>query len=218
MHDTESGYSRMLAGQYYLVPDAELEAMQVVASETCARLNTTPYSAMAERAEILQEFLQHFGGGMVVPPIRIEYGRHLSIGKAVYINSNCTILDGAMVRIGDFCAIGPGVMILTAGHPLVPEERILTDAHTGDFQNAVAINHPITIEDHCWIGAGSIILGGVTIGAGTTVAAGSVVTRSLPPRVLAGGSPARVIREIPEIAPVTPGRTCLLYTSDAADD
>ena len=207
MSDLERGYEKMLAGQYYSVPDAELEAMQAIATEQCARLNATGHNDGAARNDILKGFLKSYEGAVMIPRITIEYGRHLSIGRHAFINTNCTILDGAPVTIGDCVAIGPNVMILTAGHSIVPEERYIVDPDTGDFIEARAINKPITIEDHCWLGAGSIVLGGVTIGAGTTVAAGSVVTRSLPPRVLAGGSPTRVIREIPEREPIRPGQT-----------
>lgn len=207
MHDLTRGYDRMLAGQYYSVPDAELEAMQAIATEQCARLNATGHNDVATRNDILKGFLKSYEGVNMIPRITIEYGRHLSIGRHVFINTNCTILDGAPVTIGDCVAIGPSVMILTAGHSIVPEERYIVDPDTGDFIEARSINKPITIEDHCWLGAGCIVLGGVTIGAGSTVAAGSVVTRSLPPRVLAGGVPARVIREIPERETVRPGQT-----------
>jgi maltose O-acetyltransferase len=207
MNDPKRGQDRMLAGQYYSVPDAELEAMQAIASEHCARLNATGHSDVAIRNDILKGFLKSYEGVNMIPRITIEYGRHLSIGRHVFINTNCTILDGAPVTIGDCVAIGPNVMLLTAGHSIVPEERYIVDPDTGEFIEARSINKPITIEEHCWLGAGTIVLGGVTIGAGTTVAAGSVVTRSLPARVLAGGSPARVIREIPLGEKLRPDRT-----------
>ena len=207
MSQSDRGYDKMLAGEYYSVPDAELEAMQAIATEQCARLNATTHQDVAIRNDILKGFLKSYEGVNMIPRINIEYGRHLSIGRHVFINSNCTILDGAPVTIGDCVAIGPNVMLLTAGHSVVPEERYIVDPDTGDFIEALSINKPITIEDNCWLGAGCIVLGGVTIGAGTTVAAGSVVTRSLPSRVLAGGSPARVIREIPKKEPIRPDQT-----------
>ncbi|NNJ69391.1 MAG: sugar O-acetyltransferase [Boseongicola sp.] len=207
MSEPERGYDRMLAGLYYSVPDAELEAMQATATENCRLLNATGHTDIARRNEILKGFLKSYEGVNMIPRITIEYGLHLSIGRHVFINTNCTILDGAPVTIQDCVAIGPNVMLLTAGHSVVPEERYVVDPETGDFSHAFSINKPITIEDHCWLGAGTIVLGGVTIGEGTTVAAGSVVTRSLPARVLAGGSPARVIREIPERASLRPGQT-----------
>lgn len=86
-------------------------------------------------------------------------------------------------------------MFLTAGHPVDPHERERRDPRTGKLIGAQCINKPISIGKHCWIGAGTIIVGGVSIGDGTTIGAGSVVTRDIPAGVLAAGNPCRVIRK-----------------------
>jgi acetyltransferase-like isoleucine patch superfamily enzyme len=81
--------------------------------------------------------------------------------------------------------IGPNVSIITSGHPLEPSQRRTT-----------TIGKPIVIEKNVWIAAGAIIIGGVTVGENSVVAAGSVVTKDIPPNTLVGGNPAKVIRPI----------------------
>lgn len=131
----------------------------------------------------------------VTGPFHVEYGIHIHLGEC-YLNVGTTFLDANIITIGDFTLVGPNVQFLTTTHPVLPEER-LPDSFEDfgpDFGGVWA--KPITINERCWIGAGSIILPGVTIGQGTTVGAGSVVTKSLPERVLAVGSPARIIRKL----------------------
>ena len=103
----------------------------------------------------------------------------------------------AEICIGDGTLIAPNCTLTTATHPVDPDERILRDPETGAIVNGIVSYSPISIGPHCWLGAGTIVLPGVSIGEGTTVGAGSVVARSLPPRVLAIGSPARVVRDLP---------------------
>ena len=109
-----------------------------------------------------------------------EYGKHIHIGDNVFINFDCVFLDGADIRIGNSTAIAPRVQFLTAGHPVDAAERNKYRRSTAGRSAAWCINKPITIGKDCWIGAGAIILGGVSIGDGTTIGAGSVVTRDIP--------------------------------------
>ena len=198
MTETNRQYYRMIAGLPYRAPDAEIMAMQSAAAQGYLRVNATEGGAdTTERYRLLRAALGAFGNSYLNPPVRWEYGRHIFIGDSCLINTNCLFMDGAEIRIGSFTLIGPNCSLVTAGHPVAPEDRMKIDPETGALDHAVAINAPITIGNYCWIGVGSTILGGVTIGDGTTVGAGSVVTKSLPPRVLAAGNPARVIREIP---------------------
>ena len=191
-----SAYERMRAGQLYTMPDQQLIDLQVEARDKLDAFNATSMADMQRRRSMLQEMLGSTGMGTIVSPVTWEYGRHIYLGERFFINFDCVFLDGADVRIGTNAVIGPRVQLLTAGHPLDPVERAWLHPETGKRQGTYCINKPITIGENCWIGAGVIILGGVTIGEGSTIGAGSVVTRNIPPGVLAAGNPCRVIRPI----------------------
>ena len=122
---------------------------------------------------------------LLIPPFYTAGGDEIRVGRNVFINQNCTFYDLGGLDIGDDVMIGPNVSILTAGHPLDPSQR-----------RAATIGKPIAIERNVWIAAGATIVGGVTVGANSVIAAGSVVTRSVPPYTLAAGNPARAIRKI----------------------
>jgi acetyltransferase-like isoleucine patch superfamily enzyme len=124
-------------------------------------------------------------GFSLIPPFYTTGGENIRIGRNVFINQNCTMYDLGGIDIGDEVMIGPNVSIITSGHPLEPSRR-----------RAFVVAKPIVIERNVWIAAGVTIIGGVTIGENAVVAAGSVVTRDVPPNTLAGGNPARVIRSI----------------------
>lgn len=104
---------------------------------------------------------------------------------------NCVFLDCNTISIGDYSGIGPGVHIYTVFHPVVPEERL---AENSSFWKSLTA--PVNIGKNVWIGGGSIILPGVSIGDGTTIGAGSVVTHDIPSRCVAVGNPCRVIKNI----------------------
>ena len=125
---------------------------------------------------------EHF---RLVPPFYTAYGLEIRVGQRVFINQNCTLYDFAEVRIGDDVMIGPNVSLLSAGHPVAPSQR-----------RAALVGKPIVIERNVWIAGGATIIGGVTVGENSVVAAGSVVTKDVPPNTLVGGNPARVIRPI----------------------
>ena len=122
---------------------------------------------------------------LLIPPFYTAGGLDIRVGRNVFINQNCTLYDLGGLDIGDDVMIGPNVSILTAGHPLEPSQR-----------HSATIGKPIVIERNVWIAAGATILGGVTVGENSVIAAGSVVTRDVPPNTLVGGNPARVIRSI----------------------
>lgn len=126
----------------------------------------------------------------VFPPLRSDFGRNLRIGERVFINSGCAVQDQGGVSIGDGALLGHNVVIATLNHAMDPARR-------ADLDPA-----PVHIGADAWIGANVTILPGVSIGDGAVVAAASVVTRDVPPRTLAMGSPARVVREI---TPEEPG-------------
>jgi len=122
---------------------------------------------------------------LLLPPFYTAGGREITIGRNVFVNQNCTFYDLDGLEIADDVMIGPNVSIITTGHPLDPSTR-----------RAVTIGKPIVIERNVWIAAGATIIGGVTVGENSVVAAGSVVTKDVPPNTLVGGNPAQVIRSI----------------------
>lgn len=122
---------------------------------------------------------------LLIPPFYTSGGDEIRVGRNVFINQNCTFYDLGGLDIADDVLIGPNVSIITSGHPLEPSQR-----------HAVTIGKPIVIEKNVWIATGATIIGGVTIGENSVVAAGSVVTRDVPPNTFVGGNPARVIRSI----------------------
>jgi acetyltransferase-like isoleucine patch superfamily enzyme len=123
----------------------------------------------------------------LIPPFYTTGGERVRIGNRVFINQNCTFYDLGGITIGDDVMIGPNVSLITSGHPLEPSKR--RDGVTAA---------PIVIERNVWIAAGVTVIGGVTIGENSVVAAGSVVTKDVPANSLAGGNPARIIRSIAE--------------------
>jgi acetyltransferase-like isoleucine patch superfamily enzyme len=122
---------------------------------------------------------------LLIPPFFTAGGDEIRVGRNVFVNQNCTFYDLGGLDIGDDVLIGPNVSILTAGHPLEPSLRL-----------AATIGKPIVIERNVWIAAGATIIGGVTVGENSVVAAGSVVTKDVPANTLVGGNPARIIRAI----------------------
>lgn len=124
-------------------------------------------------------------GFLLIPPFYTTGGTEISVGRNVFINQNCTFYDLGGLDIADDVMIGPSVSLITSGHPLEPSQR-----------RAFVIARPISIGRNVWIGAGATIIGGVTVGENSVVAAGSVVTKDVPPNTLVGGNPARVIRAI----------------------
>ncbi|KAF8644034.1 hypothetical protein AX16_008750 [Volvariella volvacea WC 439] len=124
----------------------------------------------------------------VILPFFCEYGFNITVGDDVLFNAGCTILDVCPVTIGSRTMFGPNVQIYTAEHPLKPEDR--------NGLRGREWARPIVIGDDCWIGGSAILLPGITIGSGSTVGAGSVVTKDVPPRSVVVGNPARVVRTI----------------------
>jgi acetyltransferase-like isoleucine patch superfamily enzyme len=121
----------------------------------------------------------------LIPPFYTAHGDEIRVGRNVFVNQNCTFYDLGGLDIEDDVLIGPNVSIITSGHPLQPSLR-----------RAVTIGKPIVIEKNVWIAGGAIVIGGVTVGENSVVAAGSVVTKDVPPNTLVGGNPARVICSI----------------------
>jgi acetyltransferase-like isoleucine patch superfamily enzyme len=121
----------------------------------------------------------------LIPPFYATGGENTRVGLNVFINQNCTFYDLGGIDIADDVMIGPNVSLITSGHPIEPSQR-----------RAFVIAKPIVIGRCVWIAAGATIIGGVTVGDNSVIAAGSVVTKDVPPNALVGGNPARVIRSI----------------------
>jgi maltose O-acetyltransferase len=178
---------RMLAGELYCADDPELRADAERCERLLRRFNATGAGDADERSAILRELLGSVAERVVIkPPLVMDYGYQTTIGAGTFINSGAVILDVGRVTIGSDVQIGPNVQLLTPTHPLEPELR----------RTGVEAAEPISIGDNVWLGGGVIVCPGVTIGRNTVVGAGAVVTRDLPPGVLAVGNPARVISEL----------------------
>lgn len=178
---------RMLAGELYRADDPELRADAERCDRLLKRYNATGAEDVDERIVILRELLGSVGDGVVIkPPLAMDYGSQTIIGAGTFVNSGAVILDVCRVVIGADVQIGPNVQLLTPTHPLEPELR----------RSGAEAAEPITIGDNVWLGGGVIVCPGVSIGRDAVVGAGAVVTRDLPPGVLAVGNPARVIRQL----------------------
>ncbi|MET8050213.1 sugar O-acetyltransferase [Streptosporangium sp. NPDC005286] len=185
--DGRSMSERMLAGDLYIADDPELAEHMLRAADLMDAYNATSARDPQERYRLLTELFGAIGEGTVIrPPLRVDYGSHLSIGARSFANFGLVALDVAPITIGDDVQIGSNVQLLTPTHPVDPELR------RAKWEAA----KPISIGDNVWLGSGAIVLAGVTIGENTVVGAGTVVTRDLPANVVAVGNPARVIRTI----------------------
>lgn len=177
-------------GGLYRSDDAALLNEQTACLERLYDFNATRPSEGEKREALLKEMFAELGENCYIePPLRSNWGgRHVHFGKNVYANFNLTLVDDTHIYVGDYTMIGPNVTLATAGHPILPALR----------EEVYQFNLPVRIGRNCWLGAGVIVLPGITIGDNTVVGAGSVVTRDLPSGVVAAGNPCRVLREIGE--------------------
>lgn len=181
---------RMFTGDLYLPNDAAITEEQNACLELLYTFNQTRPSEQEKRNQLLKQMFAEIGENCYIePPFHANFGgKHVHFGKNVYANFNLTMVDDGHIYVGDYTMFAPGVIVATAGHPILPELR----------ETVYQYNMPVHIGKNCWIGAGAIILPGVTIGDQVVVGAGSVVTKDLPSNVVAVGNPCRVIREINE--------------------
>jgi maltose O-acetyltransferase len=187
LHTMSEQKDRMLRGDPYLADDPELVADRLRCQGLVERFNAITAAKASGRRDLLEELLARLGvDAEILPPFRCDYGFTTMIGDRTFINYGAVILDCAPVTIGSDVQVGPGVQILTATHPLDAEMR------RARWESAL----PITIGDGAWLGGGVIVCPGVSIGEQAVIGAGSVVTRDIPPRVLAVGSPCKVVRPI----------------------
>ncbi len=179
---------KMHTTELYLCEDEEIMKKQLQCLERLYDYNQTRPSEDEKRQSLLKEMFAEIGDGCYIePPLHSNWGgHHLHFGKRVYVNFNSTFVDDTHIYVGDYCMLGPNVVIATAGHPILPELRELVYQY----------NAPVHIGRNCWLGAGVIVLPGVTIGENSVIGAGSVVTKDIPSNVVAVGNPCRVLREI----------------------
>ncbi|MDE6273000.1 MAG: sugar O-acetyltransferase [Muribaculaceae bacterium] len=180
-------WDKMQAHQIYNDFDDDLFRRRVEAKKLFKEFNLTNDDEINRRHEIMIKLFKRVGERVWIEPEFIcEFGKNISIGNDVYINFGCTLLDCGQIEIGNNTLIGPHVSAYSANHSLDAAERIA----------GALIPKPIRIGDRVWIGGGSTILGGVTIGDDSVIGAGSVVTRDIPSGVIAAGNPCRILRKI----------------------
>ncbi|KAJ2893936.1 Maltose acetyltransferase [Zalerion maritima] len=202
----------MLNGRHFYPQDNELVMERERCSASCWRFNNAcnPNNGISptERSRLFREIVQPSEPIKLAPtvatpnqvvgrvgdnirvegPFHCDYGYNLQIGSNVSIERNCTIMDTREVRIGDNCFVGPNASIYTGTLPVDPKRR----------HNGTQVGRSVVIDRDCWIGANAIILPGVTINKGSTVGAGAVVTKNVPPFTVVVGNPARVLRGVGE--------------------
>ena len=182
----------MLAGELYDPLDPLLCRERLQARDLCQELNASGESETARRATLLRELLGYETDVWLQPPFFCDYGTNLHLGRKVFFNFNCVVLDVMPARIGDYTLFGPAVQIHTATHPLNAEQR----------RAGLEFARPVELGSDVWVGGGAITCPGVRIGSRSVIGSGSVVTRNIRDDVVAVGNPCRVLRPVtPEMRP-----------------
>lgn len=180
--------NKLHTGELYLPMDETVFAEQLKCLEKLYDFNATRPHELEKRTAMLKEMFAEIGENCYIePPLHTNFGgKHVHFGKNVYGNFNLTLVDDTHIYVGDYTMFGPNVVIATAGHPILPELR----------EQGYQYNAQVHIGKNCWLGAGVIVLPGVTIGDNVVIGAGSVVTKDLPSNVVAIGNPCKVLREV----------------------
>lgn len=175
-------------GKIYDCNDEELMELQAKYLDKLYDFNATRPTEYEKRMEMLKGMFAEIGERCYIePPFHSNWGgRHVHFGNNVYANFNLTLVDDTHIYVDDYTMFGPNVTVATAAHPITPELRMPVTQY----------NKPVHIGKNCWLGAGAIVLPGVTIGDNTVIGAGSVVTKDIPANVVAVGNPCKVLREI----------------------
>lgn len=181
---------KMHTGDLYYPNDETIAVKQQECLERLYDFNMTRPSEIEERTKMLKEMFAEIGEGCYIePPFHANWGgANCHFGNYVYANFNLTMVDDTHIYVGDYTMFDPNVTVATAGHPILPELR----------EKLFQYNMPVHIGRTCWIGAGAIILPGVSIGDNTVIGAGAVVTKDIPENSVAVGNPCKVIRKIGE--------------------
>lgn len=183
-------FEKMHSGRIYDPGDADVLDKQMGYQELLYDYNMTRPGEGIKRQTLLKKMFADIGENCYIePPLHANMGaHHVHFGKNIYANYNLTLVDDTHIYVGEYTMFGPNVTLATAGHPILPELR----------QRGLQYNMPIHIGSNCWIGAGVVVLPGITIGDNVVIGAGSVVTKDLPSNVVAVGNPCRVLREVNE--------------------
>ena len=183
-------YDKIHSQELYSCDSDELTTLQPKCLQKQFEYNHTGPMEAEKRNALMKEMFAEIGEGCYIePPLHSNWGGyHVHLGKHVYANFNLTLVDDTHIYIGDHTMIGPNVTMATAGHPILPGLR----------EKIYQYNLPIHVGKNVWIGAGAILLPGVTIGDNSVIGAGSVVTKDIPANVVAVGNPCRILREIGE--------------------
>ena len=181
---------KMHTGELYLPGNDEILNRQTKCLDRLYDFNMTRPTEFEKRQKLMKEMFAEIGDGCYIePPFHANFGgAHCHWGHHIYANFNLTMVDDTHIYVGDYTMFGPNVTIATAGHPILPELR----------EKAYQYNAPVHIGKNCWLGAGVIVLPGITIGDNVVIGAGSIVTKDLPPNVVAVGNPCRILRKINE--------------------
>ena len=183
-------YERMIKGLIYDTCDKQIQEKQSAFKDKLWEFNQLKPSENDKKQAYMKEMFAECGDKCYIElPFRASWGgHHVHFGSGIYANFNLTLVDDGHIYVGDRVLFGPNVIVATSNHPLNSKLR----------RQEMQYNRDVHIGENVWIGAGSIILPGVTIGKNTVIGAGSVVTRDIPENVLAVGNPCRVVREIGE--------------------
>jgi len=178
---------KMLSGDLYNALDPQLSEERMKARLLIKKLNDSREDEEINRESIIKELIPNSGDNLwLQPPFYCDYGTNIIVGNGVFFNFNCVVLDVAHVTIGNRTKLGPNVQLYTATHPIDYQERA----------KGLELGKAITIGEDVWIGGSAIILPGVTVGDRTVIGSGSVITKDIPPDVIAAGNPCKVIREL----------------------
>ena len=175
-------------GDIYYPNDPSIMEDQLKWLDRLYDFNQTRPSELRKREKLLKKMFAEIGEGCYIePPLHTNMGgHHVHFGSNIYANFGLTLVDDTHIYVGDNTMFGPHVTVATAGHPIDPQLR----------EKGLQFNMPVHIGRNCWIGAGAVIMPGVTIGDNTVIGAGSVVTKDIPAGVVAVGNPCRVLREV----------------------
>jgi maltose O-acetyltransferase len=174
-------WDKMVAGALYRAGDPDLVDRRQRAQEVMRAYNATILGE-PERSALLDRLLGARGEGCAIrAPFHVDYGANIRLGREVFFNYGCVVLDVCPVTVGDRAQIGPAVQILTADHPRDPKLR----------DEGLEFGRPVAIGSNVWIGGGALILPGVTVGDDAVIGAGAVVTRDVAPGTTVAGNPAR---------------------------
>ena len=181
---------KMHSGEIYNPADDSIMNEQLLCLEKLYDFNMTRPSELDKREKLLKEMFMEIGENCYIePPLHANWGgKHVHFGKNVYANFGLTLVDDTHIFVGDGVMFGPNCVIATAGHPILPQLR----------EKQYQFNHPVHIGRNCWLGAGVLVMPGVTIGENSVIGAGSVVTKDIPANTIAVGNPCKVLREINE--------------------